>query len=68
MNSKKQSFRKGDRVLILPEFQDEGDGELIWQVVADEEKGRVDISPVSIKLQLKPRYTVKAEWITLINS
>ena len=68
MTSQKKLFKKGDRVFILPEFQDEGDGEFVWQVVADEEKGRVDITPVSIKFELKPRYTVKADWIVIIQS
>ena len=56
-------LKKGDRVEILPEWQDEGDEGLTWVVQADEEKGRVDISPVDIDLQIKPVYTVKVEQV-----
>lgn len=51
-------FVKGDVVRILPEYQDEGDDELVWVVVGSEEKGRVDISPLSINMARKPVYTV----------
>lgn len=48
---------------ILPEYQDEGDDELGWIVVGDEEKGQVDISPLSINVAMKPVYTVHVEQI-----
>ncbi len=51
-------FKKNDLVEILPEFQDPGDNEFQWVVLEDEEKGRVDISPVDIPMDIKPRYTV----------
>jgi hypothetical protein len=57
-------FKKGDQVEILPEFQDAGDDEFHWVVLADEEKGRVDICPVNITLRIKPRYTVETHQIT----
>lgn len=56
-------FKKGDVVEILPEFQDKGDDEFTWVVLADEEKGRVDISPVDIAMHLKPIHTVQTAWI-----
>jgi hypothetical protein len=58
-------FKKGDVVEILPEFQDEGDGEFTWVVLADEEKGRVDICPVDIDMAIKPTYTVETGWVRL---
>ena len=63
----KVMFKKGDQVEILPEFQDEGDEEFHWIVLEVEEKGRVDISPVNIKLKIKPRFTVNACQIRLIS-
>lgn len=58
-------FKKGDLVEILPDFQDKGDDEFHWVVLADEEKGRVDICHVDIALQIKPRYTVASNQIRL---
>ena len=56
-------FKRGDEVEILPEFQDKGDDEFIWIVLGDEEKGRVDISPINIDLTIKPIYTVQVSQI-----
>jgi len=39
-------FKRDDVVEILTEFQDQGDCTFSWVVLNDEEKGRVDISPV----------------------
>lgn len=55
----------GDQVSILPEFQDKGDHKFTWVVVGEEEKGRVDISPIDIKLAIKPIYTLKVEQVIL---
>lgn len=51
-------YRTGDPVEILPEFRDPGDEEFDWVVVGNEDKGRVDISPLNHPLTLKPVYTV----------
>ena len=56
-------FLKGDIVKILPEFQDPGDDEYTWVVMTDEEKGRVDICPIDIQMNIKPWSTVEAAWI-----
>lgn len=56
-------FKCGDQVEILPEFQDEGDDNFIWIVLGDEEKGRVDISPININLAIKPIYTLQVSQI-----
>ena len=56
-------FKRGDHIEILEEFRDPGDEEFTWVVVGDEEKGRVDISPMDIAMEIKPVHTVQAEWI-----
>jgi hypothetical protein len=58
-------FKRGNQVEILPEFQDPGDDTFTWVVISDEEKGRVDISPINISLTIKPIYTVTVDQITL---
>lgn len=58
-------FRKGDVVVILPEFQDAGDADFVWVVIEDEDMGRVDIQPQGTGMSMPPRYTVTASQITL---
>jgi len=58
-------FKIGDKVEILSEFQDAGDESFTWVVIGDEEKGRVDISPIDINMEIKPVYTVQSHWIRL---
>lgn len=59
------AFRVGDRVEILPEFQDQGDDAYEWVVVGAEDKGRVDITPAGTGLTIPPRYTVESTWLRL---
>lgn len=61
-------FKRGNQVEILPEFQDPGDDTFTWVVLGDEEKGRVDISPIDIDLTIKPIYTVTVDQIKLVVS
>ncbi len=56
-------FLKGNVVRIRPQFQDLGDNEFTWVVLADEEKGRVDISAIDSILKIKPIHTVQVDWI-----
>lgn len=56
-------IKKGDKVLILKAFQDEGDEGLEWMALCDEEKDRVDISPTNLPVGILPVYTVKTEWL-----
>lgn len=56
-------FNRGDCVELLEEFRDPGDEEFAWIVVGDEEKGRVDISPLGTGMALPPVYTVQADWL-----
>lgn len=39
-------FKRGDIIETLEEFQDSGDNTFTWMVLHDEEKGRVDITPI----------------------
>ncbi len=56
-------FKRGDIVEILKQYQDSGDDTFTWVVLNDEEKERVDISPLEVNLPIKPIYTVKTEQI-----
>lgn len=47
-------IKKGDRVDILPEWQDPGDDNFIWVAMDDEVNGTVTISPINSKLTIKP--------------
>lgn len=60
-------LNRGDTVRILPQYQDPGDDEFTWVVVGDEEKGRVDVSPVSIPMKVKPVYTLEVEHVELVH-
>ena len=62
---KMDSLKKGDVVTILPEYSDDGDIDLVWIVVEDEEKGRVTIEPTNSTLTIRPRYVCNREWLTL---
>ena len=59
-------FKAGDIIEILPQFRDEGDEDFTWQVLADEEKDRVDICPIDSPLRIKPIYTVETVQIRLV--
>jgi hypothetical protein len=65
-NSPLKLFLKGNVVRILPQFQDSGDDEFTWVVLADEEKGRVDISAQDSLLKIRPIHTVQVDWIELV--
>lgn len=56
-------FKRGDEVEILPEYQDKGDDQYHWVCVSDEEKGRIDISPLDTKLKIPPVYAVQTNQI-----
>jgi imidazole glycerol phosphate synthase subunit HisF len=62
---KNLKIQKGDLVEILKAYQDEGDDELIWMAIDDEEKERVTVMPVNSTLSIKPTYVMKVEWLRL---
>jgi hypothetical protein len=45
-------IRKGDTVVIKPEWQDRNDHKFIWIAVEDEDGGRVAIMPTGTKTHL----------------
>jgi len=59
---------KGDRVEILAEYRDEGDEHFTWVAVSDEDKGRLDISPIDIGLPILPVQTVRVEMVRKLDS
>ncbi|PJA32525.1 MAG: hypothetical protein CO187_03550 [Zetaproteobacteria bacterium CG_4_9_14_3_um_filter_53_7] len=59
-------LKRGDRISILPQYRNPGEEQFIWVVAGDEEKGRVDISPLNsglsfIPIETVPAYMVKAK-------
>lgn len=58
-----ESFKKGDVIEILPEFQDKGDEDFTWVVTEDEAKGRVTICPIDSPLTIKPTYVMNISCI-----
>jgi hypothetical protein len=60
---KNEPIRKGDRVRIRPEWQDEGDEEFSWIATEDEDGGRVSISPLNSGLSIPPVQRVTTEMI-----
>lgn len=58
-------IKKGDRIDILPQWQDAGDANYVWVATDDEENGRITICPISMQISIKPRSTVDVSMITL---
>lgn len=58
-------IKKGDRIDILPQWQDTGDENYVWVATDDEENGHVTICPISMPISIKPRSTVDVSMITL---
>lgn len=58
-------IKKGDRIDILPQWQDDGDENYVWVATDDEEYGRVTICPISMPISIKPRSAVDVSMITL---
>jgi hypothetical protein len=57
-------IRKGDIVIIRPEFRDAGDERFTWIARNDEEKGRVDISAYELQgLSIWPMQTVSVRMV-----
>jgi len=56
-------IRKGDKVEILPEWQDPGEERYIYIAVSDEHDGRVDIQAINFEWEFAPVNTVKVEML-----
>ncbi len=59
-------IQKGDIVEILQAFRDPGDEQFTWVALSDEEKGRVDIQPVDIGMQIRPVYTLRSDQVRVV--
>jgi hypothetical protein len=51
------TIRKGDRVRIKPEWQDDGDDEIVWIAIEDEDRGHVRIQP-QLDMPIRPNQVV----------
>ena len=58
-------IKKGDRIDILPQWQDAGDANYVWVATDDEENGRITICPISMAIPIQPRSTVEVSMIAL---
>jgi hypothetical protein len=58
----KRPFKKNDQVKILPQWQDEGDDEITFVCVEDEDGGRVRIEAL-IDLPINPQQVVDVHMI-----
>ena len=57
-------IHKGDKVRIKPEWQDEGDADLHWIAMDNEEKGRVTIATEEdTSLPILPLQTVNVDML-----
>jgi len=51
-------IKKGETVLIKPEWQDKGDEQFLWIAIEDEDGGRVRIAPIGTGLSITPNQVV----------
>ena len=58
-------IKKGDRIDILPQWQDAGDENYVWVATDDEKDGRITVCPISMPISIKPRSTVDVNMIKL---
>ena len=58
-------IKKGDRIDILPQWQDVGDENYVWVATDDEKDERITICPISMPISIKPRSTVEVSMIAL---
>lgn len=56
-------IKKGDTVLIKPEWQDEGDHTLTWVAIENEDGGRVRIAPTDTGLAFPPNQVVTTDML-----
>lgn len=59
----RRPIKKGDRVRIKPEYQDDGDDKYTWHAVDDEDKGRVTVSPKDHPMSIKPTYVLQSDQV-----
>lgn len=61
-------LKKGERIRIKPEWQDEGDDELEWYVHEDEDGGRVSIYSVDDTAGIRPHQRVESRMVERFKS
>jgi len=54
-----KAFRKGDRVVVKPEWRDVGDDLYEWLVLEDEDGDRVLVQPLIVGLTFTPRFVAQ---------
>tara|TARA_R100000656_G_scaffold82903_1_gene60570 strand:+ start:174 stop:356 length:183 start_codon:yes stop_codon:yes gene_type:complete len=59
-------IKKGDKIRIKPERQDDGDSQFNWEAIENEDGGRVRIAPVNIGLPITPNQVVETKMIEKI--
>ena len=58
--------RKGDRVIFKSDWQDPGDGSIVFVAVDDESEGRVTVQDLNNDLQIKPTPAGATSMITSV--
>lgn len=56
-------IKKGDTVVIKPEWRDPGDENLHWIAIEDESGGRVRIAPTNTGMSIAPNYVVETSML-----
>ena len=59
------SIKAGDVVKIKPEWQDDGDEDIVFIAIEDEDGGRVRIQP-QLSLSINPNQVVNADWLETV--
>lgn len=60
----RRKIKKGDRLRIKPAWRDEGDDEIIWVAIEDEDGGRVRIQP-QLDMPIRPNQVVTTDMVQL---
>jgi len=58
-----EPLKKGERIRIKPEWQEEGDADLEWFACDDEENGRVGIFTPMPEMAIQPWQCVSAHMV-----
>lgn len=58
----KRNIQKGDRLRIKPEWRDQGDEEIVWIAIEDEDGGRVRIQP-QLDMPIRPNQVVTTDMV-----
>ncbi|WP_275099860.1 hypothetical protein [Sedimenticola hydrogenitrophicus] len=56
-------IKKGDTVVIKPEWRDPGDEDFHWIALEDEDGGRVRIAPTDTGMAIEPNYVVETSML-----